>query len=128
MAAASARIGSSNCMLQTVAVSISDVRPCHPNTPQLRAAAPVVAGCRPLNNSPCSGSTPPWRHRLRKEETMKLSARNVLPGIIRKIERGAVNAEVIIELAASLNAVSVVTLDAINSLKLKVRDRAYAVV
>jgi molybdopterin-binding protein len=59
---------------------------------------------------------------------MKLSARNVLPGVIRKIERGAVNAEVVIELAPALNVVSVVTLDAINSLKLKVGDRAYAVV
>jgi len=59
---------------------------------------------------------------------MKLSARNVLPGIVRKIAPGAVNAEVIIEVAPSLNVVSVITLEAIRSLKLKVGDRAYAVI
>jgi molybdopterin-binding protein len=59
---------------------------------------------------------------------MKLSARNALPGIIRKIEPGAVNAEVTIELAPSLTVVSVITLDAVNSLNLKVGGRAYAVI
>jgi molybdopterin-binding protein len=33
---------------------------------------------------------------------MKVSARNSLPGMIRKIERGAVNAEVTIEVAPGL--------------------------
>jgi molybdopterin-binding protein len=59
---------------------------------------------------------------------MQLSARNVLPGIIRKIAPGAVNAEVIIEIAPSLQVVSVITLDAIKTLKLKVGERAYAVI
>jgi molybdopterin-binding protein len=59
---------------------------------------------------------------------MKLSARNSLPGIVRSIERGAVNAEVTIELAPSLHVVSVITLDAVNSLQLKVGGRAYAVI
>ena len=59
---------------------------------------------------------------------MKLSARNALPGIVRGIEKGAVNAEVTIELAPQLNVVSIITLDAINSLQLKVGDRAYAVI
>ena len=59
---------------------------------------------------------------------MKLSARNALPGIVRKIEEGAVNAEVTIELGPQLNVVSIITLDAIRSLKLKVGDRAYAVI
>jgi len=59
---------------------------------------------------------------------MKLSARNSLPGTIRKIERGAVNAEVTIELSPDLSIVSVITLDAVNSLQLKVGDRAYAVI
>ncbi len=47
---------------------------------------------------------------------MRLSARNTLPGIIRKIEPGAVNAEVTIELAPQLTVVSVITLDAVKSL------------
>jgi molybdate transport system regulatory protein len=59
---------------------------------------------------------------------MKLSARNALPGIIRTIEPGAVNAEVTIELAPGLVVVSVITLDAVGNLQLKVGDHAYAVV
>ena len=59
---------------------------------------------------------------------MRLSARNSLPGIVRQIEPGAVNAEVTIELAPQLHVVSVITLDAVKSLNLKVGDRAYAVI
>jgi molybdopterin-binding protein len=59
---------------------------------------------------------------------MKLSARNTLSGIVRQVQPGAVNAEVVIEIAPSLNIVSVITLDAVKSLKLKVGDRAYAVI
>lgn len=59
---------------------------------------------------------------------MKVSARNALPGMIRKIERGAVNAEVMIEVAPGLTIASIITLDAVDDLKLKVGDRAYAVI
>lgn len=59
---------------------------------------------------------------------MKLSARNTLPGIIRKIEEGAVNAKVTVELAPGLVIVSIITLDAAKNLRLKVGDRAYAVI
>lgn len=59
---------------------------------------------------------------------MKISARNTLAGIVRKIASGAVNAEVTIELAPHLNIVSIITLDAVKSLKLKPGDRAYAVI
>jgi molybdopterin-binding protein len=59
---------------------------------------------------------------------MKLSARNALPGIVRNIELGAVNAEVTMELAPGLIVVSVITLDAVKTLQLKVGDRAYAVI
>jgi molybdopterin-binding protein len=59
---------------------------------------------------------------------MKLSARNTLSGIVRHVQPGAVNAEVVIEIAPSINIVSVITLDAVKSLKLKVGDRAYAVI
>ena len=59
---------------------------------------------------------------------MKLSARNALPGTVRRIDKGAVNAEVTIELTQELSVVSVITLDAVNGLKLKVGDRAYAVI
>ena len=59
---------------------------------------------------------------------MRISARNTLPGIVRKIEQGAVNAEVTIELAPNLSIVSIITLDAVRSLKLKPGERAYAVI
>ena len=59
---------------------------------------------------------------------MKISARNTLPGTIRKIETGAVNSEVTLELGPNLHVVSIVTNDAVKSLKLKVGDRAYAVI
>ncbi len=59
---------------------------------------------------------------------MKISARNTLPGIVRKIEEGAVNAEVTLEIAPDIRIVSVITLDAVRSLRLKPGDRAYAVI
>jgi molybdopterin-binding protein len=59
---------------------------------------------------------------------MKISARNSLPGTVRKIELGAVNAEVTLELAPDIAVVSNITKDAIEGLKLKVGDRAYAVI
>lgn len=59
---------------------------------------------------------------------MRLSARNSLPGVIRRIVPGAVNAEVTIELAPQLDVVSIITLDAVQSLNLKVGERAYAII
>ena len=59
---------------------------------------------------------------------MKISARNTLPGIVRKVEQGAVNAEITIELAPNLSIVSIITLDAAKGLKLKPGDRAYAII
>jgi molybdopterin-binding protein len=59
---------------------------------------------------------------------MKISARNTLAGTIRRIELGAVNAEVTLEVAPNLTIVSIITNDAVESLKLKVGERAYAVI
>ena len=59
---------------------------------------------------------------------MKLSARNTLPGIIREIDRGAVNAEVTIEVAPGITIVSIITLDAVKTLGLKEGGNAYAVI
>jgi len=59
---------------------------------------------------------------------MKLSARNILSGIIRKIEIGAVNAQVTIELVPGISVVSVITVDAIENLGLAEGRRAYAVI
>jgi molybdopterin-binding protein len=59
---------------------------------------------------------------------MKLSARNSLSGVIRKIELGAVNAEVTIEVAPGVTIVSIITIDAVRNLGLKERQSAYAVI
>jgi molybdopterin-binding protein len=59
---------------------------------------------------------------------MKISARNTLPGVVRKIAEGAVNAEVTLEIAPNLHIVSIITLDAVKSLHLKVGERAYAII
>jgi molybdate transport system regulatory protein len=59
---------------------------------------------------------------------MKISARNTLAGTVSKIERGAVNAEVTLELAPGLTIVSVITLDAVDNLALQKGKKAYAVI
>ena len=59
---------------------------------------------------------------------MRLSARNTLAGTIRKIDMGAVNAEVTIEVAPGITIVSIITLDAVQNLGLKEGRNAYAVV
>jgi molybdopterin-binding protein len=59
---------------------------------------------------------------------MKLSARNSLRGTIRKVEMGAVNAEVTIEVAPGITIVSIITLDAVSNLGLKEGGNAYAVI
>jgi len=59
---------------------------------------------------------------------MKISARNKLPGVVKKVKPGAVNAEITIELAPGLEVVSVITLDAVKSLGLKKGKIAYAVI
>jgi molybdopterin-binding protein len=59
---------------------------------------------------------------------MKLSARNVLKGKVKSITPGAVNAEVIIELANGQEIVSIITKHSVENLKLKVGSQAYAVV
>jgi molybdopterin-binding protein len=59
---------------------------------------------------------------------MKLSARNVLKGRVVTIKPGAVNAEVVIEIAPGVQVVSIITMSSIESLGLAVGKEAYAVV
>lgn len=59
---------------------------------------------------------------------MKISARNLLPGTVEKINAGAVNAEVILKLEGGAQVTSVITLDAMKELGLQVGGKAYAVV
>ena len=59
---------------------------------------------------------------------MKISARNILKGKVTKIIRGAVNAEVTLELPGGVQIVSVITLTSVDTLGLRENTQAYAVV
>ncbi len=59
---------------------------------------------------------------------MKLSARNMLKGKVAKIVRGAVNAEVTIQLPGGEQIVSIITNSSVDSLGLKDGKEAYAVI
>ncbi len=59
---------------------------------------------------------------------MKISARNTLKGKIKRIEKGSVNAEVVLELASGVEIVSIITNHSLEALELKVGGDAYAVV
>jgi len=59
---------------------------------------------------------------------MKLSARNQLKGIVKAINIGVVNAEVLIELPGGSVIASVVTKSAVESLGLKVGSTTYAII
>ncbi len=59
---------------------------------------------------------------------MKLSARNVLKGTVLKIIPGSVNSEVILQIAAGAEVVSIISKEAVASLGLKEGMPAYAVI
>ncbi len=59
---------------------------------------------------------------------MKISARNVLKGKVIKIVRGAVNAEVTLELPGGIQIVSIITMTSVDTLGIKEGREAYAVV
>jgi molybdopterin-binding protein len=59
---------------------------------------------------------------------MKLSARNVLPGRIITLTKGATTAHIKLELAPGLTMFSSITNEAVEDLDLKVGDSAWAVI
>ena len=59
---------------------------------------------------------------------MKLSARNLIRGKIRKITMGAVNAEVELELADKQVIVSIITINSVKRLGLAEGKEAYAMI
>jgi molybdopterin-binding protein len=59
---------------------------------------------------------------------MKISARNMLKGKIKKIIPGAVNSEVIIETSGGEVIVSVITKESVENLGLKEGKEVYAVI
>lgn len=59
---------------------------------------------------------------------MKISARNVLRGRVKKVKAGAVNTEVVVEVAPGTEVVSVITKSSAESLGLKKGKEVYAVI
>lgn len=59
---------------------------------------------------------------------MKLSARNVIKGTVRKIVPGAVNSEVVIVTASGEEIVSIITKESAENLGLQVGKAVYAVI
>jgi molybdopterin-binding protein len=59
---------------------------------------------------------------------MKISARNILKGKVIKVVRGAVNAEVTIELPGGTQLVSMITNTSVETLDLTEGKQAYAII
>lgn len=59
---------------------------------------------------------------------MKISARNILKGKIKKIIHGSVNSEVVITLPGGVEIVSIITKESAESLELKEGKEVYAVI
>jgi molybdopterin-binding protein len=59
---------------------------------------------------------------------MKISARNVLKGKVIEVSEGAVNTEVLLELAGGANVVSIISKASAKKLGLKAGKKAYAII
>lgn len=59
---------------------------------------------------------------------MKLSARNVLKGKVKKVVMGAVNSEIVIELPGGVEMTSIITKASAENLNLKEGSEVYAIV
>lgn len=59
---------------------------------------------------------------------MKLSARNLLKGKVKEVKHGAVNSEVIVELAGGMEIVSVITISSAKRLDLSPGKDVYAMI
>jgi len=59
---------------------------------------------------------------------MKISARNVLKGKVKRVTPGAVNSEIIVEVAGGIEMVSIITKSSVERLGLKSGKEVYAIV
>jgi molybdopterin-binding protein len=65
---------------------------------------------------------------LSQEKSMKISARNTIKGTVKAIEIGAVNAEVVLEIAPGVEITAIITKASAENLGLSVGKEAYSVV
>jgi molybdopterin-binding protein len=59
---------------------------------------------------------------------MKLSARNVLPATVKTVTPGAVDSEIIVEVAPGIEVVAIITKQSAQNLALKPGAKAYAII
>ncbi len=59
---------------------------------------------------------------------MKISARNQLKGTVKAVTHGAVNSEIVIEVAPGVHVTSIITKSSADSLGLSVGSTAFAVI
>lgn len=59
---------------------------------------------------------------------MKLSARNLVPGKVKEVTVGLVNAEVIIEVAPGVEVASVITKNSVERMDIKIGDEVNAMI
>ena len=59
---------------------------------------------------------------------MRVSARNVFPAIVRQVKLGSISAEILLEIAPNVEAVSVITRSAAEALQLKPGRQAYVTI
>jgi len=59
---------------------------------------------------------------------MKISARNMLKGTVKKIVKGSVNSEVIVTVAGNVDIVAIITNQSVEHLNLKTGSEVYTIV
>jgi molybdopterin-binding protein len=59
---------------------------------------------------------------------MKISARNVLPATVKSVTPGAVDTEIVVELAPGIEIVSIITKKSAETLGLTVGAKTYAII
>lgn len=69
-----------------------------------------------------------YGHITEREVAMKISARNVIKGKVKKVTPGAVNTEVLLETAGGTEVVSIITKESADKLKLAEGKDVYAVI
>jgi molybdopterin-binding protein len=61
-------------------------------------------------------------------KTMKISARNQIPGVVKSVRKGPVSTEVVITIAGGNEVVSSITTTSAERLKLREGSKVYAIV
>jgi molybdopterin-binding protein len=86
-----------------------------------------------LRKRPCSKAANfptlrPQSPYFKEHIAMKVSARNVLPATVKTVTPGAVDSEVVMELAPGIEVVSIITKISADKLRLKPGAKVYAII